>query len=79
MEEVPPAQAIAEFDGAISEHLEKADIILLLVRVAFRRAGVEHCFRVCKSELGFTHYEGRSYTGLLRHLRLCWQPDSEIG
>jgi SRSO17 transposase len=43
----------------------------VLVRVAFRRAAVEHSFRVCKSELGFTHYEGRSYTGLLRHLRLC--------
>jgi SRSO17 transposase len=42
-----------------------------VVRVAFRRACVEHSFRVCKSELGFTHYEGRSYTGLLRHLRLC--------
>ncbi len=42
-----------------------------LVRVAFRRACVEHSFRVCKSELGFTHFEGRSYTGLLRHLSLC--------
>jgi len=45
--------------------------VSVLVRVAFRRAGVEHCFRVCKSELGFTHYEGRNYTGLRRHLRLC--------
>jgi hypothetical protein len=42
----------------------------VLVRVAFRRAVVEHCFRVCKSELGFTHFEGRSYTGLMRHLSL---------
>jgi SRSO17 transposase len=42
-----------------------------IVRAAFRRACVEHSFRVCKSELGFTHYEGRSYTGLMRHLRLC--------
>jgi SRSO17 transposase len=42
-----------------------------LMRVAFRRACVEHSFRVCKSELGFTHFEGRSYTGLLRHLSLC--------
>src|SRR5262249_35568038 len=32
----------------------------VLVRAAFRRAGVEHCFRVCKSELGFTHFEGRN-------------------
>jgi SRSO17 transposase len=43
----------------------------VLVRVAFRRAGVEHAIRVCKSELGFTHFEGRSYPGLMRHLTLC--------
>jgi SRSO17 transposase len=43
----------------------------VLVRVAFRRACVEHSLRVCKSELGFTHFEGRSYRGLLRHLGLC--------
>jgi len=42
-----------------------------LVRVAFRRWNVEHAFRVGKSELGFTHYEGRSYTGLMRHQTLC--------
>jgi SRSO17 transposase len=42
-----------------------------IVRAAFRRACVEHSFRVCKSELGFTHYEGRNYMGLMRHLRLC--------
>jgi SRSO17 transposase len=42
----------------------------VLLRVAFRRAGVEHCFRVCKSELGFTHFEGRSYPALLRHVTL---------
>jgi SRSO17 transposase len=42
-----------------------------LVRVAFRRAAVEHSFRVAKSELGFTHFEGRSYTALRRHLSLC--------
>jgi SRSO17 transposase len=45
--------------------------VALLVRVAFRRAGVEHCFRVCKSELGFTHFEGRNYQALQRHLSLC--------
>jgi SRSO17 transposase len=42
-----------------------------LVRVAFRRWNVEHTFRVSKSELGFTHYEGRTYTGLMRHQTLC--------
>jgi SRSO17 transposase len=44
--------------------------IEVLVRAAFRRASVEHAFRVCKSELGFTHFEGRSYAGLVRHLSL---------
>jgi SRSO17 transposase len=42
-----------------------------LVRVAFRRWNVEHTFRVAKGELGFMHYEGRSYTGLMRHQTLC--------
>jgi SRSO17 transposase len=43
----------------------------VLVRVAFRRANVEHGFRVCKTELGFTHFEGRNYGALMRHLTLC--------
>jgi SRSO17 transposase len=45
--------------------------VALLVRVAFRRANVEHSFRVCKSELGFGHFEGRRYGALLRHMSLC--------
>jgi SRSO17 transposase len=45
--------------------------VRLLVRVGFRRFNVEHSFRVCKGELGFTHFEGRNYTALLRHLTLC--------
>jgi SRSO17 transposase len=42
-----------------------------LVRVAFMRWNVEHGFRVAKSELGFTHFEGRNYVALMRHLSLC--------
>jgi SRSO17 transposase len=42
-----------------------------LVRVAFRRWNVEHGFRLAKGEVGFTHYEGRSYTALMRHQTLC--------
>jgi len=42
-----------------------------LMRVAFCRWNVEHTFRVGKSELGFTHYEGTNYTGLMRHQMLC--------
>jgi hypothetical protein len=43
----------------------------LLLRVAFTRWNVGHALRVSKSELGFRHFEGRSYVGLLRHLTLC--------
>jgi len=42
-----------------------------LVSVAFVRGRVEHLFRVCKSELGFTHFEGRNYVALMRHLVAC--------
>jgi SRSO17 transposase len=45
--------------------------VATLVRVAFRRWNVEHGFRVGKSELGLSHYEGRNYTGLMRHQTLC--------
>lgn len=38
--------------------------------VAFRRWTVEHTFRVAKQEAGLTHYEGRDYQGLTRHLIL---------
>jgi SRSO17 transposase len=43
----------------------------VLVRVGFVRWNVEHCFRLCKQELGFTHFEGQSYVALMRHLCLC--------
>jgi SRSO17 transposase len=42
-----------------------------LVRVGLRRWNVEHGIRVAKGELGFTHYEGRNYTALMRHQTLC--------
>ena len=45
--------------------------VLTLMKVAFTRAGVEHVFRLAKSEIGFSHFEGRSYKGLLRHMTLC--------
>jgi SRSO17 transposase len=41
-----------------------------VLQVAFRRATVEHSFRVAKTEAGLTHYEGRQYVGLVRHLIL---------
>jgi SRSO17 transposase len=45
--------------------------VATLVRVGFRRAPVEHSFRVAKAELGFTHFEGRNYRALGRHQSLC--------
>jgi len=41
-----------------------------LLLVAFSRWRVERCFEDSKTELGFDHFEGRSYVGLLRHQRL---------
>jgi hypothetical protein len=43
----------------------------LLLKVAFYRADVEHLFRVAKGEAGLSHFEGRSYVGLMRHMILC--------
>jgi SRSO17 transposase len=41
-----------------------------VLAVAFRRATIEHSFRVAKSEAGLAHYEGRQWVGLVRHLIL---------
>ena len=42
-----------------------------VLRAAFVRWNVEHVFRVAKSEVGLTHFEGRSYVSLKRHWALC--------
>ena len=42
-----------------------------LLRVAFRRAPIEHLFRVVKQEAGFTHFEGQNYRALMRHLTMA--------
>lgn len=39
----------------------------VLLKVAFSRWQVERCFEDEKTELGFDHFEGRSYVGLMRH------------
>jgi SRSO17 transposase len=45
--------------------------LLTLLKVAFSRWSVEHAFRLAKTEIGFGHFEGRSWKGLLRHMILC--------
>ena len=45
--------------------------LLTLLRVVFCRWNVEHTFRLAKTEVGFGHFEGRSWKGLLRHMILC--------
>ena len=45
--------------------------LLTLLKAAFSRWNVEHVFRVAKTEIGFSHFEGRSWKGLLRHMILC--------
>jgi SRSO17 transposase len=42
-----------------------------LLLVAFSRWHVERCFEDEKTELGFDHYEGRKYQGLIRHQAIC--------
>lgn len=42
-----------------------------LLQVAFRRAPIEHLFRLAKQEAGFAHFEGRNYRALLRHLTMA--------
>jgi SRSO17 transposase len=41
-----------------------------LLLVAFSRWHVERCFEDEKTELGFDHFEGRKYQGLIRHQAL---------
>jgi SRSO17 transposase len=42
-----------------------------VLAAAFLRWHVEHVFRLAKGEIGMTHFEGRSYLSLMRHLALC--------
>jgi SRSO17 transposase len=60
--------------GAVKYFLTNAPKRVGLRRVlaaAFARWNVEHVFRVAKGEFGLTHFEGRSYVSLKRHLALC--------
>jgi SRSO17 transposase len=42
-------------------------LVSVLLLVAFNRWRIERCFEDSKTELGFDHYEGRNYEGMMRH------------
>jgi len=62
-------EATAEVKYFLSNALSSP--VAQLLAVAFCRWNVEHSFRVAKQEAGLMHYEGRDYTGLIRHLMLA--------
>jgi len=64
--------AVNEATGEVKYFVTNAarESVARVLAVGFRRATVEHAFRVAKQEAGLTHYEGRDYTGLIRHLTL---------
>lgn len=62
-------EATAEVKYFLSNAVSTA--VTQLLAVAFCRWNVEHSFRLAKQEAGLMHYEGRDYTGLMRHLILA--------
>jgi SRSO17 transposase len=62
--------AVNEATGEVKYFVTNAvdEPLLRVLRVAFRRATIEHAFRLAKQEAGLMHYEGRQYVGLVRHL-----------
>jgi SRSO17 transposase len=65
--------AINEATAEVKYFLSNATTtaVTQLLAVAFCRWNVEHSFRLAKQEAGLMHYEGRHYTGLMRHLILA--------
>ena len=61
--------AISEATGEVKYFLTESvdEDVGKILEVAFRRATIEHGFRVAKSEAGLSHFEGRQYVGLMRH------------
>jgi SRSO17 transposase len=62
-------EATAELTYFVSNAV--AEPLRLVLLAAFRRASVEHGFRLAKQEAGLMHFEGRRYVGLVRHLILA--------
>jgi SRSO17 transposase len=64
--------AVNEATAEVKYFLTNATASLSRVlAAAFRRWAVEHAFRLGKQEAGLADYEGRNYTGLVRHLTLA--------
>jgi SRSO17 transposase len=61
--------AVNESTGEVKYFVSNAvgESLATILAVAFRRATVEHAFRVAKTEAGLTHFEGRQHVGLERH------------
>jgi len=60
-------------DGAIKYFISNASEnteLAVLDRLATMRWSIEQCFQECKSFLGMSHYETRSYQGWHRHMLL---------
>jgi SRSO17 transposase len=60
--------------GEVKYFISRARTRVRIGRVlaaGFARWNVEHVFRIAKGEIGLTHFEGRSYVSLKRHLALC--------
>jgi SRSO17 transposase len=66
---VTPNEATAEVKYFLTN--ATGGSVARVLAVAFRRWAVEHGFRLGKQEAGLLHYEGRDYTGLIRHLILA--------
>lgn len=62
-------EATAEVKYFVTNDLDAS--LRTLLRVAFRRATIEHSFRLGKQEVGLMHFEGRHYIALERHLILA--------
>ena len=65
--------AVNESTAEVKYFLTNATAVPLarVLAAAFRRWTVEHAFRLGKQEAGLMDYEGRNYTGLVRHLTLA--------
>ncbi len=60
-------------DGTIKYFLCNGPVDLkrsVLDKLATMRWSIEQCFQECKSFLGMTHYETRTYGGWLRHMQM---------